>query len=95
MRECNPEYDIQQGTEGRVKMFERDGPDEYKCQGCTYFKKQFLETDLNIDGVVKNVVVWFPSCRYFIGDDSGKLDYLTLFVTFDRCKKFEREGACD
>ena len=58
-----------------------------------HFKKQYLETDLNIDGVVNKVVVWFPSCRYYLGDD-GERDYLTLFVAFDRCKKFKREGAC-
>ncbi len=73
-----------------MKMFDRDDPDRYKCQGCTYFKKQYLGMHLNIDGVVKKVVVWFPSCRFYLGDD-GELDYLTLFVAFDRCKKFERE----
>ena len=93
MRERDPEYNIQQGTEGGIKMFERDDPDRYKCQGCMHFKKQYLETDLNIDGVVNKVVVWFPSCRYYLGDD-GERDYLTLFVAFDRCKKFKREGAC-
>jgi hypothetical protein len=74
-------------------MFERDDPDRYKCEGCIYFKKQWLETTLNIEGVVKKTVVWFPSCRFYLGDDSESIDYLTLFLTLDRCKKFKREGV--
>ena len=70
-------------------MFERENPDTYPCEGCHYYKKQFLETDLNIDGVMETVVVWFPSCRYYLR--SAEVDYLTLFVATGRCKKFKAE----
>ncbi len=72
-------------------MFERDNPDVYKCEGCHYFKKQYLETELNVDGVMENVVLWFPSCRYYLWSAREEVDYLTLFVATDRCKKFKLE----
>lgn len=70
-------------------MFEREGPEVYPCDKCKYFKRQFIETDLNIEGVIKSTVVWFPSCRYYLGDEERD-GYISLFLTTGRCKKFRR-----
>lgn len=72
-------------------MFERENPDAYPCEGCHYYKKQYLETTLNIDGAEEKIVVWFPSCRYYLWSKREEVDYLTLFVATGRCKKFKPE----
>jgi hypothetical protein len=74
-------------------MFERNEPDDYKCKGCEYFSKQYVDMDVNIDGIVNKTVIWFPSCRYYLNNtpnfSTGKKYYSTLFLTTERCKKFE------
>ncbi len=72
-------------------MFEREDPDAYPCEGCHYYKKQYLETVLNIDGKEERVVVWIPSCRYYLRSAREEVDYLTLFMATGRCRKFKRE----
>lgn len=63
-----------------------DKPRDYKCKGCRYFKEQYMVTDMNIDGIVKKVVLWFPLCRYYFREDC-----LDLHIAIEKCKNFKRK----
>ncbi len=68
-----------------------DSPNDYKCDGCIYFKNQWIEQNINIDGTSRKITLWFPTCHLYL-DSLYTSQSDNIHIATDKCKRFKKKN---